>query len=147
MPKAITITPIADLSTAEMVAEYNALTGKTIKKFSSRAAGEKQLEEARQAAQPAPKTKAPKAECSTDELHDLRSQAVAATWQDANIAARRKERSAVEVKGHGEFRSVKAAFDALELPLGKHITFRLRLKQEGSSLFVHDGKKYEFTIV
>lgn len=40
---------IAQLTTAEMVAEYNTLTGKSIKKFSSRAAGEKQLAAARAA--------------------------------------------------------------------------------------------------
>lgn len=40
---------IADMTTSEMVAEYNALTGKSIKKFSSRAAGEKQLANARAA--------------------------------------------------------------------------------------------------
>lgn len=43
---------IAQLTTAEMVAEYNTLTGKSIKKFSSRAAGEKQLASVRAAHQP-----------------------------------------------------------------------------------------------
>ena len=38
---------ISTMSTAEMVVEYNTLTGKSIKKFSSRAAGEKQLAAAR----------------------------------------------------------------------------------------------------
>ena len=38
---------IAAMTTNEMVAEYNTLTGKSIKKFSSRAAGEKQLAAAR----------------------------------------------------------------------------------------------------
>lgn len=38
---------INEMTTAEMVAEYNALTGKDIKKFSSRAAGEKQLAKVR----------------------------------------------------------------------------------------------------
>ena len=38
---------IAQLTTSEMVAEYNTLTGKSIKKFSSRAAGESQLAKAR----------------------------------------------------------------------------------------------------
>lgn len=38
---------ITSMTTAEMVAEYNSLTGKSIKKFSSRAAGEKQLQAAR----------------------------------------------------------------------------------------------------
>lgn len=48
---------IADLTTAELVAEYNALTGKSIKKFSSRAAGEKQVANARAAASPKPAAK------------------------------------------------------------------------------------------
>ena len=38
-----TLKPISEMTTAEMVAEYNKLTDKSIKKFSSRAAGEKQL--------------------------------------------------------------------------------------------------------
>lgn len=42
---------IANMTTSEMVAEYNTLTGKSIKKFSSRAAGERQLAAVR-AAQP-----------------------------------------------------------------------------------------------
>lgn len=40
--------PISEMTTAEMVAEYNKLTDKSIKKFSSRAAGEKQLAKARE---------------------------------------------------------------------------------------------------
>lgn len=43
-----TLKPISDMTTAEMVAEYNKLTSKSIKKFSSRAAGEKQLAKARE---------------------------------------------------------------------------------------------------
>lgn len=45
--------PISEMSTAEILAEYNALTGKSVKKFSSRAAGEKQLAAARLAAEKA----------------------------------------------------------------------------------------------
>ena len=43
-----TLKPISDMTTAEMVAEYNKPTDKSIKKFSSRAAGEKQLAKARE---------------------------------------------------------------------------------------------------
>ena len=43
---------ITEMTTAEMVAEYNALTGKSIKKFSSRAAGEKQLAKVRSEVSP-----------------------------------------------------------------------------------------------
>ena len=42
-----TFKPLTDMTNAEMVAEYNALTSKSIKKFSSRAAGERQLNDAR----------------------------------------------------------------------------------------------------
>ena len=44
---------IADATTADLVATYNALTGKSIKKFSSRAAGEAQVSNAILAAQDA----------------------------------------------------------------------------------------------
>lgn len=40
--------PISEMTTAEMVAEYNKLTDKSITRFSSRAAGEKQLAKARE---------------------------------------------------------------------------------------------------
>lgn len=48
---------IAEMTTAEMVAEYNTLTGKSIKKFSSRAAGEQQLAKARELLAVAKQTK------------------------------------------------------------------------------------------
>ncbi len=54
---------IAQLTTSEMVAEYNTLTGKSIKKFSSRAAGESQLAKARAEAS----TTAPKKETKVTE--------------------------------------------------------------------------------
>ena len=47
------MTDIKDMKTSDMVAEYNKLTGKTIKKFSTRADGEKRLAAAREAAKPA----------------------------------------------------------------------------------------------
>ena len=39
---------VSEMATGAMVRQYNDLTGKSIKKFSSRAAGEKQLEKASQ---------------------------------------------------------------------------------------------------
>lgn len=45
------MTKISDMTTAEMLAEYNALTGKTVTKFASRARGEAQLENARKDAE------------------------------------------------------------------------------------------------
>lgn len=37
-----------EMTTAELIAEYNALTGKSVKRFSSRGAGEKQVSAARE---------------------------------------------------------------------------------------------------
>lgn len=54
---------ISQMTTAEMVAEYNTLTGKSIKKFSSRAAGESQLAKVRAEAS----TTAPKKETKVTE--------------------------------------------------------------------------------
>lgn len=39
--------PVKELTTPELIAEYNRLTGKSIKRFSSRPAGEKQVTAAR----------------------------------------------------------------------------------------------------
>jgi hypothetical protein len=64
-----------------------------------------------------------------------RSAAIAATWADPEVAAARAQRSKVVVEGRGEFRSVKAAFIALGLPVSKHIPFRMKLKAKGAALF------------
>lgn len=46
-----------------------------------------------------------------------------------------------------EYRSVKDAFEKLNLPLGKHVKFRSELKNEGKKTFEHDGKEYAFALV
>lgn len=70
-----------------------------------------------------------------------RSEAISESWNDNEVRAKRRQRSAVEVGGE-RYRSVKAAFEALSLPLEKHIAFRIRLKEKGSlqSAFGHDWK-------
>lgn len=75
----------------------------------------------------APKGSAP---VSTD-----RSRAIATTWTDPAVAAARAQRHKVVVEGRGEFRSVKAAFLALGLPVSKVIPFRMKLKAKGAALF------------
>jgi hypothetical protein len=59
-----------------------------------------------------------------------RSAAIAASWTDSETAAKRAQRHAVRVAGQ-EFRSVRAAFAALKLPISKHIKFRMELKAAG----------------
>lgn len=55
-------------------------------------------------------------------------------------------RSAVKVDGT-EYRSVKQAFEKLNLPLGRHIRFRMSLKAAGKLAFEHNDKKFNFTVV
>jgi hypothetical protein len=72
-----------------------------------------------------------------------RSAAIAATWADPAVAAARAQRSKVFVEGRGEYRSVKAAFIALGLPVSKHIPFRMKLKANGQALF----DRHSFVVV
>lgn len=58
-----------------------------------------------------------------------RAAAIRASWDDASVAAARATRHAVLVD-KVEYRSVRAAFVALGLPLGQHIKFRMELKAE-----------------
>lgn len=196
---------IKSMSTAEMIAEYNELTGKTIKKFSSRAAGERQLAAARataaEAAQaaheidgswddlswddrvalwhkegrcphcgadPSAITAAGKEgttagenrsfchHCETEFENETgmgysqarfaaRAEAAKSSWQDAATRAARSARHRVIVNGV-EYRSVKAAFDGLNLPLGKHIKFRAQLKSAGKLDFEFQGTIHKFKI-
>jgi len=188
---------IANMTTAEMVAEYNALTGKSIKKFSSRAAGEKQLTAVR-AAQPQPQQEVDVIEeahhipelgishcpccgihlsngytTNTDQRENnlplldkheymclgcagefgplikgrsaKRSAAISNSWNDADVAAKRSRRDHVTVNG-STYRSVRAAFGALKLPLNQHIRFRMALKESGTGVYEHGDKEYEFTL-
>lgn len=202
---------IAEMTTAEMVAEYNLLTGKSIKKFSSRAAGEQQLTKAREllavakqtatvAVQPAQQPEETQVteevkksfdyavdgcpscgatedqtyageegttaeernfchNCSTEYWRDTgeiykapaksenRSKAIAATWENDQIAAARSTRDNVVVDGKGTFRSVAAAFKSLGLPMSKHIKFRIEVKSNGSGTFKYGEDEYEFRVV
>ena len=64
-----------------------------------------------------------------------RSAAIAASWADKDVAARRATRHRVVVDGKGEFRSVREAFCRLGLPISKHIRFRMALKAAGALAF------------
>jgi len=73
--------------------------------------------------------------------------AIAASWKNKEVAARRATRHAVIVtnpKGHTDvFKSVREAFLTLNLPLGRHIKFRGELKVAGR----HQIHGYTFAIV
>ena len=146
---------ISEMTTAEMLAEYNALTGKNTSKFASRAKGEEQLQKAREGhASQLPSINAeeeahlfgatPKAGNGARQL--AKSIAVSETWNDPKVAAKRKERHHVEVvRKDGQpietktgnelkrvYRSTLAAFNDLGMPYKEHFKFRKELKKAGS---------------
>lgn len=141
-------------TTAELIAKYNALTGKNIKKFSSREAGEKQVLKAMDAVAAASTgvrvvrvadtttkpVSLPKGKSPSD-----RGAAIAASWKDPKIAAKRAERTHVKASGQ-IYRSVREAFEALELPLSKHIKFRMELKAVHELTFKHEGRQVKFSV-
>ena len=75
-----------------------------------------------------------------------RSEAISKTWEDLSVrTARRLRRAVVVLTPEGEkltFKSVRAAFEDLELPLSKHIKFRGMLRTAEGETLEFDG--YEF---
>lgn len=141
---------VKEMTTAELVEEYNKIRGKSIKKFSSRAAGEAQVLAARKDAKgtlEAVKSLSTGESAGTPRQSSAnRSQSTAESWKDKKVAASRKERTAVRVGGE-TYRSVAAAFSELKLPMKSVIPFRLALKKDERKNFEHDGKTYVFTTV
>lgn len=78
---------------------------------------------------------------------------VAASWADPAVKAARTTRNGVTVSLNEngadaqEFKSTRAAFEHFNLPDGKHIRFRMKLKASKSEVFEHEGTKYFFKIV
>lgn len=77
--------------------------------------------------------------------------AIAESWKRQDVRDARVTRNAVVVAIDGKiiadpFRSVKQAFQALDLPLGVHIRFRMELKEAGTKEFEHNGVVYTFGI-
>ena len=145
-------------TTAELIAKYNELTGKSIKKFSSRAAGEKQVLAAmdkkahaatgvtvvrvQQVVQEKPVVRSE----AKAEKNSVRSEAIRRSWDDYSVKQARSARHHVKVSGK-IYRSVKQAFEELGLPLNKHIKFRMELKQHAEMTFRHEGKQVKFSVV
>jgi hypothetical protein len=77
---------------------------------------------------------------------------VSISWQVPTVRAERLTRHGVNVTDEdgellGEFKSTLAAFHSLNLPVSKHIRFRLKLKAAGVETFEFGGKSYKFELV
>ena len=79
-----------------------------------------------------------------------RSEAAKKSWNDERTRALRGRRTAVSVyftsskQFVGEYGSVREAFQELKLPLGVHIRFRGKVKQEGHAVFADKDDSYKF---
>lgn len=85
----------------------------------------------------APASKAPR---QSSAPRSSAAEAIARSWLDSAVAAKRKQRSAVMVDGV-EYKSVRAAYLALDLPLNDHIAFRMQLKEAGKPVVV-EGREW-----
>jgi len=113
-----------------------AINVKPVKKFASTQAALVRCEDVYELLQEQPKkkTKAPK---TKEETAKAIAAGTKASWENEEVRNKRKERHAVLIQVPGEddataYRSVKAVFQKFELPLGKHIPFRQKLKAEGT---------------
>jgi hypothetical protein len=126
---------VTEMLTSELIQEYNALTGKSVEKFSSRVAGEQQVTRARTAAG-LDTNVVPEIRLEThkpaEDVNLVRAAGARRSWDNIDTFNKRRQRTNVSVEGKGEFRSVAAAFKALELPMARHIPFRADLKKAGT---------------
>lgn len=135
---------VTEMTTKELVDEYNTRTGKTIAKFSTRANGERQVQSLR-----------------TIELFEQSNKNKGGVFDSvaqkakAVIEAKSVEQKPRKVKvdkkrphhkvsvGGAEYSSTYKAFVGLKLQLSKHAKFRALLKRQGKAEF--EGHK--FTLV
>lgn len=153
---------IKTLTTAQLIALHNEASGKETKRFATRGAGEKATIKALDAnpkvlnkflsggkskkAKAVKEPKAPREKKVREPKEPAdRSAAIAKSWENPQTKAKRSKRDHVVVAGQ-EYRSVKAAFEALKLPLEKHIAFRMTVKHNGEAVFEAGGKKIKFAI-
>jgi hypothetical protein len=113
---------VSKASMKELIEYYNANSGKSaVKKFADRKTAERR--------------------CS------------ALVVADATIGKPKKKSAKSQFQHHKvmvdgvAYRSTKAAFEALKLPLGRHIPFRMKLKAAGKLAFEDGDKKTMFAIV
>lgn len=139
---------IKTMSMKEIIDEFVRLTKKPLKKFADRKTAEARLAKARSEAD----DRAMKGfDRPTGKRGTTAGSKLFASWKRKDVAAARSLKSRVLVaKDDGEdceFKSVRAAFDELNLPLGKHIAFRGELKKHGKLEFKNGNHTYFFTIV
>lgn len=151
-----TINDVVNASSADLVAWYNAHSGKpAITKFSDRKTAEKRVasmimegsakpahKEEKPAPVPAQKEEKPKKPAKEEkpapqrdyapdmDTREKMSAAQRESWKEDEVRAARCERSAVNVDGV-DYRSVGQAFEELGLPAGKMVAFRMKLKEAG----------------
>ena len=137
---------VSTATTAELVAFYNAHANKPVNKFADRKTAERRVNELI-AGIKFSKPSAKKAAALADKAptNPDRGAAIAESWKDKAVAARRAQRNGVRVKapngGEGNYKSVREAFVILALPLGQHIKFRGNLKAAGAAEF--QGYKFK----
>ena len=135
-----TLNDVLTADTKDLIAYYNAHASNPVKRFSSRASAIKRVAALMQSisapsASPqaiADTLNAPSMPPKSPEAMQkvLVSPAQSKAWQNPDVRAARCERSAVCVDGQ-DYPSVRAAFLELGLPMGKHIQFRGKLKEQG----------------
>lgn len=79
------------------------------------------------------------------------SEGVRKSWENPEVREKRRQHHAVRVHRNstlvGEFSSLYQAFKILDLPVSKHIPFRIKLKQVGSLPFSYGNDVYDFEIM
>lgn len=131
MKKAPTIEVTAATKTSELVAYWNEHCGKIgrkpVKKFANRKTAEQRVDVLLDELEASGKLASPD-ESTTG--GGTNSAGISASWQDKDVAAKRKQRSAVTVDGV-KYGSVRKAYLALGMDLKDHIQFRMLLKETG----------------
>ena len=148
---------IMNAKTSDLIAFYNANSEKQVTKFADRRTAEKRcmaivdgwkakidaakkpafrnsddvVENIRKAEKAKSKTRSEMASIMSLDTRAKMSAAIRESWNDTEVAAARKQRSAVLVDGV-QYRSVGQAFEELGLPMSKCIKFRGELKAAGS---------------
>ena len=123
-----------------LVNEYNTLTGKSLKRFSSLEEGRARIEKIKEKLSGGGKTE------SFVEGEKKKKAGIKNSWDDPKVRAARSSRVHVTVAGHGEYDSVAKAFIDLKLPKNKIVLFRGRLRDTGKETISDGDKTYEFSI-
>ena len=80
-----------------------------------------------------------------DAINQRISWGVARSWKNQEVKQKRLTRHTVRCNGK-HYGSVLEAFNVLGLNVGKHIKFRMLLKQQQTATYVQDGETYNFEL-